>query len=128
MSHWTPIFAEIADKMLSIEAWTRINLCVALCLLGLLVVLACFLPKARLLPAALACSWAFVWLGENFDSGGYSEAVFAEMGSSYAADTISRSFIPASVVLVAMVTGHLAQRYLPQSAQSTIGNRQSAIP
>ncbi|MBI5803013.1 MAG: hypothetical protein HZA92_20115 [Verrucomicrobia bacterium] len=128
MSHWTPIFAEIVDKMLSVEEWTRISWCVAFFLLGLLVLLAYCPPKVRLLPAGLACGWAFMWLSETLDSGGYTEAVFAEMGSSYAADTFSRSFIPASVVLVAMVIGHLAQHSLPQSAQSAIGNRQSAIP
>lgn len=116
----TPVFAEISDKMLSIEGWTRIHLCVAFGLLGLLVLLAYILPKARLLPAVLACVWAFIWLAEHLDSGGYSEAVFAEMGSSYVADTVSRGFIPAFAVLAAMVIGHVARRCLPQSVQSAI--------
>lgn len=124
----TPIFAEIADKMLSVEAWTRINCCVAFFLLGLLLVLACCLPKLRILPAGLACGWAFLWLSETVDSGDYTEAVFAEMGSAYAADTISRSFIPALVMLAAMVMGRLIQRRWPRPVQSAIANRQSAIP
>ena len=121
MSHWTPIFAEIADKMPVVEGWLALNLLLGTSLISFQFVLARHVRCFRLLPALLACFWAYGMTGEILCDRSFAPVVFSEMGSLYVSEIILLAFAPAITLLLAMLwerkrlTVHSAFR-IPHSA------------
>lgn len=109
MSHWTPIFAEISDKMPAVHECAVVNLAAMAFLLTSQFFIARFSRWLRLLPALVASFWAYAISSEFLNDSVMTEPVFHEMGSRYAGDIVLLSFIPVTVLVLAM---ELERRWL----------------
>lgn len=121
MSYWTPILAEISDKMPTVPECAVVNLAG----MAFLLVSQCFIARfarwLRLLPALVASFWAYAIGSEFLNDSVMTEPVFHEMGSRYAGEVVLLGFIPVTALVLAMelerrwLASHSAFR-LPRSA------------
>jgi len=116
-----PIFAEISDKMPPVEQWIALNILVGIGLVSLQLTLARFVRWLRLVPALLACLWAWGVSGEMLCDRFVTEAIFQELGSRYAAEATLLGFAPAVLLVLLM----LVQQ---QRSHSTLRIPHSAFP
>jgi hypothetical protein len=113
----TPMLAEISDKMLPIEGWLAFNLLAGIVLVSRQLALARFVRWLRLLPALLACWWAWGISGEMLYDRFLTEAIFHEMGSLYAFEATFLGFGPALVLVLLMLL--MRQRFVSHSTLRT---------
>ena len=123
MSHWTPILAEIADKMPTVPECAVVNLAAMAFLLTSQFFIARFARWLRLLPSLLAICWAYARSSEFLNDSIMTDSVFHEMGSRYAGEIVLLCFIPVTVLALAM---ELERRWL--ASHSAFRIPRSAFP
>lgn len=123
MSQWTPIFAEISDKMPTVPECAVVNLVAMTFLLVSQFFIARFARWLRLLPALVASVWAYATSSEFLSDHIMTEAIFDEMGSRYAGEVVLQGFIPVTVLVLAM---ELERRWL--ASHSAFRTPRSAFP
>lgn len=102
MNHWTPILAEIADKMPTVPECVVVNFTAMALLLVAQLYIARFARWLRLLPVLVAGFWAYATSSEFLNGRFMTEAIFKEMGSRYAAEVVLLGFFPVTVLALAM--------------------------